>query len=481
MGELQEQTARPRVLLVCSPCMGHLIPLAELSRRLAADHGLAATLLFAAATSPPSAEYHALAASLPDAVDLVALPAPPPDSLPASPLAIVRAAHAVAYSVPRIRELARSLAAAAPLAALVVDMIGVAAARRVAAELGVPCYVFFTSPWMTLCLFLRIPELDAARSGDGEHRDATEPICLPGYAPIHAHELTRSMLSDRSSESYAGLLSMVEGLRGVDGILVNTFRDLEPAVGDHGIQGLEVPVHPVGPLVLTRSVGMDRDHECLRWLDRQPRRSVVYVSFGSGGTLTWQQTAELALGLELSRRRFVWVVKRPHQDTASGSFFGTPQGEETSMDFLPEGFIERTRGVGLVIQAWAPQSAILAHTSVGCFVTHCGWNSSLESIVNAVPMVAWPLFAEQHMNASMLDVQVGVATRIKVGPNRFKSKEEIASAISHVMEGEVAERLMKRASELREKSVHVLSKVGCSTKALAQITDTWKYLAGGNR
>ncbi|CAO2173020.1 unnamed protein product [Urochloa humidicola] len=243
MGELQERTARPRVLLVCSPCMGHLIPLAELSRRLAADHGLAATLLFAAATSPPSAEYLALAASLPDGIDLVALPAPPPDSLPASTLAIVRAAHAVVFNVPRIRELARSLSAAWPLAAVVVDMIGVAAARGVAAELGVPCYAFFTSPWMSLSLFLRVPELDAARSGDGKHRDATEPICLPGYAPIHAHELTRSMLADRSSESYTGLLSMVEGLRGVDGILVNTFRDLEPAVGDHGVQGLEVAVH----------------------------------------------------------------------------------------------------------------------------------------------------------------------------------------------------------------------------------------------
>ncbi|CAL5012830.1 unnamed protein product [Urochloa decumbens] len=480
MGEVQERAARPRVLLVCSPCMGHLIPLVELSRRLVSDHGLAATLLFAAATSPPSSEYLSLVASIgAGGIDLVTLPAPPPDSLPSSASVIVRAAHAVASSVPRVRELARSLAAAGPLAALVVDMGGVvAAARGVAAELGVPCYAFFTSPWMTLSLFLRVPELDTARSGV-EHRDATEPICLPGYAPIHAHELPRSMLADRSSESYAAFLSMAEGLRGVDGILVNTFRELEPAVGDHGVEGLEVPVHPVGPLVLTRPVGLDRDHECLRWLDRQPRRSVVYVSFGSGGTLTWQQTTELALGLELSRQRFVWVVKRPHQDTASGSFFGTAREEETSMDFLPEGFIERTTGIGLVIQAWVPQSAILAHTSVGCFVTHCGWNSALESIMNAVPMVAWPLYAEQHMNASMLEVQVGVATRIKVGPDRFISKEEVASAINRVMEGE-GERMVKRASELQDKSARALSKVGCSTQALDHIAGTWKYLAGGN-
>jgi len=254
---------------------------------------------------------------------------------------------------------------------------------------------------------------------------------------------------------------------------VNTFRDLEPAVGD-GLEGLEVPVHPVGPLVMTRPARVDQDHKCLRWLDQQPHRSVVYVSFGSGGTLTWQQTAELALGLEHSQHRFIWAVKKPHQDTASGSFFGTAQGEETSMDYLPKGFIERTSGIGLVIQAWAPQPQILAHASVRCFITHCGWNSALESILNAVPMIAWPLFAEQHMNASLLEIQVGVATRIKIGPHRFITKEEIASAIHRVMEGQEAERMMKRASELREKSLYDLSKVGCTTQALAQIADTWK-------
>ena len=144
------------------------------------------------------------------------------------------------------------------------------------------------------------------------------------------------------------------------------------------------------------------------------------------------------------------------------------------MDYLPKGFIERTRGIGLVIQAWAPQPLILAHASVRCFVTHCGWNSALESILNAVPMIAWPLFAEQHLNASMLEIQVGVATRIRTGPDRLIRKEEIARAIHRVMEGQEAERMMKRASELREKSLNALSEVGCSTQALAQITDTWK-------
>lgn len=480
MGKDQEPpplaSARPRVLLLCSPCMGHLIPFAELARRLVADHGLAATLLFAAATSPPSEQYLALAAAVPDGVDLVALPAPPPDSLPPSSPVRDRSAHAVVYSIPRVRGIARALAAAAPLAALVVDMISVPV-RGVAEDLGVPCYMFFTSPWMTLSLFLHLPELDATRTG--ELRDATEPILLPGCVPIHAHELPRSMLADRSSDTYAGFLSMAKGAARVDGILVNTFLELEPAVR-HCTDGLKLPVHAVGPLVWSRAVGMDRDHRCLSWLDRQPRGSVVYVSFGSGGTLTWQQTAELALGLELSQHRFIWAIKRPDQDSASGAFFGTRQGEgededeDTALDFLPEGFIERTRGVGLLVQSWAPQTAMLGHASVGCFLTHCGWNSALESVLHGVPMIAWPLYAEQKMNAAMLEVQVGVAIRAKLGPDGIISKEEVAGVIKRVMEGEEGKAIRERAGHLRDKAAHAWSVDGCSTRALAQITHAWK-------
>ncbi|KAL6864879.1 hypothetical protein ACP4OV_016030 [Aristida adscensionis] len=479
MGAVQERApaaaaaaARPRVILLCSPCMGHLIPFTELARRLVAGHGLAATILFAAATAPPSAQYLAAAAAVPDGVDLVALPAPPPDALPASAPVRDRAAHAVASAVPRVRDVA---AEAAPLAALVVDMVGTPA-RRVAEELGVPFYMFFTSPWMTLSLLLHLPELDAARAG--EHRDAVEPIRLPGCVPIGAHELPSSMLANRSSDRYAGFLSMAKDVRLVDGYLVNTFSELEPAVS-HGVAGLGLPVHPVGPLVWTRPVTTDQDHKCLRWLDQQPVGSVVYVSFGSGGTLTWQQTAELALGLELSQCRFIWAVKKPDQSSANGTFFGTQNGEDTSLDFLPEGFLERTRGVGLVTLSWAPQTAILRHASIGCFFTHCGWNSVLESVMNGVPIVAWPLYAEQNMNAAMLEEQVGVAARVKVNAQSFIRKEEVANAIQRVMKGKESERMRKRASELREKSVQALSSHGCSTQALAEVASLWiRHISG---
>ncbi|KAG8067507.1 hypothetical protein GUJ93_ZPchr0005g15044 [Zizania palustris] len=458
--------------------MGHLIPFAELARRLVADHGLAATLLFAAARSPPSEQYLAVAASVPEGVDLVALPAPEaPDELLAPASVRDRVARAVASSVPLVRDIARSVAATVPLAALVVDMVG-APARVVAEELGAPFYMFFTSPWMLLSLFLHLPAIDATRAS--EHRDAAEPIRLPGCVPIHTHDLPGSMLVDRSSETYASFVAMAKGAGTTpDGILVNTFPELEPAVGN-AADGVKLPpVHAVGPLLLTRPISnsMDQDHYCLNWLDQQPRGSVVYVSFGSGGTLTWQQTTQLALGLELSQHRFVWAIKRPDQETPSGAFFGTSR-HGAAPEFLPDGFMERTAVVGLVLQQpWSPQAAILGHASVGCFVTHCGWNSMLEGVFHGVPMVAWPLYAEQKMNAAMMEAHAGAAIRANVRDGRLVSKEEVAAVIRRVMEGDEADRMRKRLGELRDKATHALSKDGSSTCTLAQLTRRWKSTA----
>ncbi|CAM0957361.1 unnamed protein product [Alopecurus aequalis] len=472
-------SGRPHVLLLCSPCMGHLIPFAELARRLVADHGLGATLLFAAATDPPSEQYVPLAASIPDGVDLVALPAPPADALPPTAPIRERAVHAAVSSVPRVRDIAQSLTSTAPLAALVVDMVSVPA-REVATELGVPCYMFFTSPWMTLSLFLHLPELDDGLVG--EYRDATEPIRLPGCVPIHSHELPGSMLVDRNSDTYAGFLSMAKDAARVDGILVNTFRGLEPGVSE-GTDGVKLPaLHAIGPLVWNRPVGVSSNHSrVVTWLDQHPRGSVVYVSFGSGGTLTWRQTTELALALEMAQRRFVWVVKRPDEATASGAFFGTWQGEDDgeALGFLPRGFIERTSGVGIVLPSWAPQTAILAHASVGCFVTHCGWNSSLESILNGVPMVAWPLYAEQKMNAAMLEVQAGVAVRLHADQDGFFSKEEIAGAIRRVMDEKEGATIRKRVSEFSDRAEQAITKDGSSALALAQVAATWRSSSTG--
>jgi hydroquinone glucosyltransferase len=126
--------------------------------------------------------------------------------------------------------------------------------------------------------------------------------------------------------------------------------------------------------------------------------SVLYVYFGSGGTLSTEQTTELAAGLEASEQKFLWVVHFPSDKDRSAGYFGTSSaehGNDDPLSYLPEGFVERTSGTGLAVPLWAPQVEILNQPAVGGFLSHCGWNSTLESAAAGVPMVAWPLFADQ--------------------------------------------------------------------------------------
>ncbi|CAL5396868.1 unnamed protein product [Camellia sinensis] len=114
----------------------------------------------------------------------------------------------------------------------------------------------------------------------------------------------------------------------------------------------------------------------------------------------------------MSGQRFLWVVRSPNDKSANAAFF-TAQSQNDPFGFLPEGFLERTKGRGLVVQSWAPQIEVLRHHSTRGFLTHCGWNSILESVVHGVPLIAWPLYAEQKMNAVMLTEGLNVALRPK--------------------------------------------------------------------
>ncbi|KAH7850362.1 hypothetical protein Vadar_031646 [Vaccinium darrowii] len=115
------------------------------------------------------------------------------------------------------------------------------------------------------------------------------------------------------------------------------------------------------------------------------------IALGSGGTLSSKQLIELAFGLELSQQRFIFVVRTPNEANAMGAFYSPGSIKDDLEAYLPEGFVKRTEGVGLVMKSWAPQVAVLKHASMGGFLSHCGWNSALESVAHGVPIITWPL------------------------------------------------------------------------------------------
>ncbi|XP_078431599.1 hydroquinone glucosyltransferase-like [Wolffia australiana] len=318
---------------------------------------------------------------------------------------------------------------------------------------------------MLLSLFLSLPDLDARTAG--EFRDLPGPVQLPGCVPLLGADLV-DPCQDRSDEAYAWLLRQASSYPLAEAIFVNSFEAMEGATFTALAGG--PPVHAVGPLVQSPE---PRACTATAWLDGQPPGSVLFASFGSGGTLSLAQLTELALGLEASGQRFLWVVRRPSEDRADAAFFSVVDAENP-VGFLPEGFLERTRGRGLVLPSWAPQARVLSHAATGGFMTHCGWNSVLESVVNGVPMIAWPLYAEQRMNARLLAEGVGVALRATPEENGLVGRVQVARLVRTLMAREEGSRLRQRVRRLQLEAARGLAEGGASHVALAKVVAGWK-------
>lgn len=323
---------------------------------------------------------------------------------------------------------------------------------------------------MALSLLLHLPKLDETVSC--EYGELEEKIRAPGCVPVYGEDLL-DPVQERTNDAYKWILHHAKRLTMAEGIIVNSFKELEPGP----IEALQEEessdkpiVYPIGPLVNMGSKSDEPDSDCLRWLDQQPSNSVLYVSFGSGGTLSHAQIIELALGLEMSSQRFLWVVRCPN-DTISNATYFHNRNSDDPLPYLPEGFSDRTRDRGLVVPLWAPQAQILGHGSIYAFLTHCGWNSTLESIIHGVPLIAWPLYAEQRMNAVMLHEEVKVALRPKVGEDGLVGRVEIANVVNGLMmEGN---EIRSRMRKLKDDAQNVVSENGSSTNSLAQLANKW--------
>ncbi|GFQ08796.1 zeatin o-glucosyltransferase [Phtheirospermum japonicum] len=183
-------------------------------------------------------------------------------------------------------------------------------------------------------------------------------------------------------------------------------------------------------------------HECLDWLDRQDPGTVIYVSFGTSISFSEDETREIALGLEQSKRKFVWVLR----DADKADIFS----REIRRIELPDGFEERVRERGIVVRDWAPQVEILAHKSTGGFMSHCGWNSCFESLMMGVPILAWPMHSDQPLNAFF------VADILKTGlfVRKWEEREKLvkASVIKDVVERLMA---MEEGVEIRKRAAEI--------------------------
>ncbi|CAL0311511.1 unnamed protein product [Lupinus luteus] len=477
------QKLAAHVVLLSSPGLGHLIPFIELGNHFALIHTHLKVTLLAVTSQTSEAETQILNSAMKtNLINIIQIPSPnifhliEYDAAPVTRLCVM-----MREAKPSIRKALSNMTLRPSL--FIVDIFGTES-LSIAKELRILNYVFVASHAKFLSLVIYTPVLD--KQIEGQYVDQEEPLKIPGCNLVPPEDVVDPML-DRNSVQYEEYREVGNRILESDAILVNTWEELEhkhlQALRDEDLLGQilnKIPVHGIGPLVRQRVSETSEEFEpLLQWLDKQPNESVIYISFGSGGTISFEQMTELAWGLELSQQRFVWVVRAPTKVSADAAFFTTKyfnSGDNEVADYLPEGFLSRTNNIGTLIPEWAPQSSILRHRSVGGFLSHCGWNSTLESITNGVPMIAWPLYAEQRMNATLLVEDLGVAVRPKVLPTKkVVDREEIASMVREIM---VVDENMKRnpirgrVKKIRHSAEKALLKGGSSYAAMSRVVKT---------
>nr|AGU14094.1 UDP-glycosyltransferase [Cicer arietinum] len=250
---------------------------------------------------------------------------------------------------------------------------------------------------------------------------------------------------------YKLVCRFVDECKRSSGVIWNTFEEFESSALAKLRQDFSIPMYPIGPFhkyLLPSSTStslLTPDKSCISWLDKQEPNSVVYVSFGSIVAISEAEFLEIAWGLADSNQPFLWAI-RP----------GVIRGSEW-LEPLPSGFLENLGGRGYIVK-WAPQEQVLKHPSVGAFWTHNGWNSTLESVCEGVPMICMPSFGDQKINAKYVsDVwKVGVQLQNKLETG------EIEKAIRKLMLGDEANEIRENIMNLKEKANLCLKEGGSS-------------------
>ncbi|KAK7292350.1 hypothetical protein RIF29_08128 [Crotalaria pallida] len=220
-------------------------------------------------------------------------------------------------------------------------------------------------------------------------------------------------------------------------------------------------------------------HECLScWLDSKEPNSVLYICFGSLCHFSDKQLFEMACGIEASGHGFIWVVpeKKGKED----------ESDEEKEKWLPKGFEERNKMKGMIIRGWAPQVLILDHPAIGAFLTHCGWNSTVEAVSAGVPMITWPVHDEQFYNEKLITevrgigVEVGAEEWTLIGyveRKKLVKRKRIERAVRRLMDGGIeAEQIRKRAQELGKKAREAVQRGGSSNTNFEALIDELKQL-----
>ncbi|KAI3470318.1 hypothetical protein Pfo_026981 [Paulownia fortunei] len=441
------------ILAIPFPLQGHINPMVQLGNRLASK-GIRVTLV---TTVSISTSLQTQAGSSSNLINIETVPDSTIDDvegLDVYEIFIRSFRAAITSGLPDI--IKKYSKSGFPLKAIVYDSV-IPWSLDLANEQGLKGAVLFTQPCTVSSVFyhmhkgtLEIPP------------DEGSEVSLPGMPVMGLKDLP-SLVYNRSS--YPSLLRLLveqfSTFEKADWRLFNTFDKLE----DETLKWManKYPIRTIGPTVPSMyidkrlpgnydyglSLFKPNTDSCVKWLDTKEDHSVIYVSFGSLADLIEKQMEEVAWGLIDSKCSFLWVVRDSEQSK------------------LPQDFTSELLEKGLIVN-WCPQLEVLSHRAVGCFLTHGGWNSTLEALSLGVPMVVMPQWTDQTTNAKLIvDVwQIGV--RVKTDENGIVTREEVAARVNDAMQGERGHEIRRNAVKWKVLAIEAVSEGGSSDKNITE-------------
>ncbi|KAL5102417.1 hypothetical protein RYX36_006744 [Vicia faba] len=452
---MNEMKKNSELIFVPAPGIGHLVSSLEFAKLLVNTHAnLSITVICIKfpGTLISDSYIKAALASEPhiQLIDLPEVQRPPEELLKSPEFFILTFMESL---IPHVKSAIQTILSD-KVVGLVLDFFCVSMID-VGNELGIPSYLFLTSSVGFLSLMLSLQNRrieDIFDDSDLDHQ-----LLIHGFSiPVPFNVLPDAFFNKHGG--YVAYYKFAERFRDTKGIIVNTFSELEQysidALSNHDEK--VPPIYAAGPLLGLKgnpSPYLDQpQHDLiLKWLDEQPNKSVVFLCFGSIGiSFVPSQIREIALGLKNSGFRFLWTVKSP-----------------------PEEFLEwlELEGKGMICE-WAPQVEILAHKAIGGFVSHCGWNSILESLWFGVPVLTWPIYAEQQLNAFRMVKELKLGVELRVDYRRGSDNvvaEEIEKGLKDLMDRDNI--VHKKVEEIKEMARNAVAGDGSSVISVGKFID----------
>ncbi|KAL0008649.1 hypothetical protein SO802_010151 [Lithocarpus litseifolius] len=459
------------LMFIPTPSISHLMPMVELAKLLTKREDRLMIKVFIMkqfSDSKVSAYIESLNSnSISNRIQFIDLPAEDEPTTSFNVFSFIESQKPLLKDVLSKLTLAESSSKTYRVAAFVLDMF-CTPMIDVANEFGIPTYIYYTSSASALGFTFYFQTLHDEHNQDiFAYKDSDTELVVPSFVNKVPAKVLPSDLLDNS----LFFINQARRFKETKGIIINTFMELEPFAINSFLNAKTPLVYPVGPIMNLKGETHETQEpqngfDVIKWLDDQPLSSVVFLCFGSMGSFEKDQVKEIAYALEHSGCRFLWSLRKP---PPSGGI-ASPSEYTNLEEILPQGFINRTQGLGKVI-GWAPQVAILAHSAIGGFVSHCGWNSTLESLWFGVPIATWPIYAEQQINAFEMVKELRLAVEVKMDYSKSKqiivTAMEIERGIREVMDPN--SEIRKNVKEIKEIGRKALMDGGSSLSSLDRL------------